>query len=162
MSKTITMPHGVGDMIRWRCDDDGKVHVSKIRRVACEVDRCGPVFTYFVRTRWKGQTVTASVTDADIIGSRRSSAVDTAEERTEADKAVDYVREHIDPDDLLIIKATVSKNLKSRYPTCYGIDTCGVEELLYEYGEEAGIAGDDGDEEWWSRYMELDDIFMRL
>ncbi len=65
--KTIELPYAVGDTIRWHCDDDGKVHTSKIQRIECEIDKHGPVFTYYVRTKWKGQTVEAGVTYGDIV-----------------------------------------------------------------------------------------------
>ena len=67
MAKTIELPYSVGDTIRWYCDDDAKVHTSKVQRIECEIDKHGPTFTYFVRTKWKGQIVTASVTYGDII-----------------------------------------------------------------------------------------------
>ena len=65
--RVIELPYAVGDTIRWYCDDDGKVHTSKVQRIECEIDKHGPVFTYWVRTKWKGHMVEAIVTAGDII-----------------------------------------------------------------------------------------------
>ena len=77
-------------------------------------------------------------------------------------EALEYVRENMDEDDLLIIQATVSKNLKNRQPAWYGVDYGIVERLLYEYGEEHNLIDEDADQEWWEKYGDIDDILVKL
>ena len=84
------------------------------------------------------------------------------EERTTLDNALDYVREQLDSDDLAIIRAKVSKNMKERCSAWYGVDYAKVEELLYEYGEDHDLIDENADEEWWEKYGDIDDILIKL
>ena len=77
-------------------------------------------------------------------------------------EAIKYVRENMDEDDLLIIEATVSKNLKNRQSVWYGVDYGIVERLLYDYGEEHNLIDEDADQEWWEKYSDIDDILCKL
>lgn len=63
----MKLPYKVGDTIRWRCDDDGKVHQSKIEFINCEIDKDGPTYDYHVHSYVKGCYQTACVTNADIV-----------------------------------------------------------------------------------------------
>jgi hypothetical protein len=76
--------------------------------------------------------------------------------------ALDYVRKEMDSDDLAIIRAKVSKNMKERCSAWYGVDYAKVEELLYEYGEAHDLIDEDADEEWWEEYGDIDDILLKL
>ena len=84
------------------------------------------------------------------------------EERTTLDEGLDYVREQLDSDDLAIIRAKVSKNMKERCSAWYGVDYAKVEELLYEYGEDHDLIDENADEEGWENYGDIDDILIKL
>ena len=78
-------------------------------------------------------------------------------ERTALDDGLDYVREQLDEDELLVYKATVTKNLNHRMPATEGLDDAKVIDLLEEYG-----ADNDLDEGWWETYGDIEDVFMQL
>jgi hypothetical protein len=80
------------------------------------------------------------------------------EERTTLDDGLDYVRGELDrADELLIYKATVSKNLDHRLPAATGLDDGKIIDLLEEYGEDNDLP-----EGWWEEYGDIDDILMKL
>ena len=86
---------------------------------------------------------------------------DVSENEEESDdllgKAVDYVRDNMDEDDLAILRAECDKCYNSHIiPTFSTVDADQVRELLAEYGEENGL-----DEDWWEDYDE-DEILARL
>lgn len=57
----IISPYEVGDRVRWYCDDDAKVHTSKITAINIEIDKTGkPVFLFFTTLKWHGRTTPAS------------------------------------------------------------------------------------------------------
>ena len=35
----ITLPYGIGDTIKWKCPDDGKLHKSKIVGINIHIDK---------------------------------------------------------------------------------------------------------------------------
>ena len=73
-------------------------------------------------------------------------------------EALDYVRGELDrADELLIYKATVSKNLDHRLPAATGLDDGKIIDLLEEYGEDNDLP-----EGWWEEYGDIDDILMKL
>ena len=78
-------------------------------------------------------------------------------ERTALDDGLDYVREQLDEDELLVYKATVTKNLNHRMPATEGLDDAKVIDLLEEY-----VADNDLDEGWWETYGDIEDVFMQL
>ena len=79
-------------------------------------------------------------------------------EKTEIDKAVDYVLDNIDEDDLAIVKAEASRCYKQHLvPTEYIMDCSAVTDLLEEYGQENGLS-----EEWWSEECDIDVILNKL
>lgn len=71
--------------------------------------------------------------------------------------ALDYVSGQLDADDLIIIKATVSKNLNHRLPVNTGIDDGKVIDLLEEYGADNNMP-----EGWWQEYGDIEDILIKL
>lgn len=78
-------------------------------------------------------------------------------EHTELDDAMDYVRKEMDDDELIIYKATVSKNMNCRCPVGAGLDDGKIIDLLEEYGEDNGLS-----EGWWEEYGDIEDILMKL
>ena len=82
---------------------------------------------------------------------------DPEEERTTLDEGLDYVREQLDEDELLIYKATVSKNLDHRMPATAGLDDGKIIDLLEEYGEDNDLP-----EDWWEELGDIDDWLMKL
>lgn len=79
------------------------------------------------------------------------------DEKSDIDKAVDYVREQLDADELMIYKATVSKNLNHRMPATAGLDCDKVIDLLEEYGQENDLP-----EGWWENEGDIDEILTKL
>ena len=75
----------------------------------------------------------------------------------EMKEGLDYVRENIDEEELLIYRATVIKNLNHRMPVSEGLDDAKIIDLLEEYGEENGLS-----EGWWEEYGEIDEWLSRL
>ena len=79
-------------------------------------------------------------------------------EKTEIDKAVDYVLDNIDEDDLAIVKAEASQCYKQHLvPTEYIMDCSAVTDLLEEYGQENDLP-----EEWWREECDIDVILNKL
>lgn len=65
---------------------------------------------------------------------------DDEEEKSEIDKAVGYVRENMDEDDMAILKAEIDRCYKLHLiPAENVMDCCGVTDLLDEYAEENGL-----------------------
>lgn len=57
----IIAPYEVGDMVKWYCDDDGKVHRSKVTGLQIKVGKTGiPYFTFTTRIKFKGTMQDAS------------------------------------------------------------------------------------------------------
>lgn len=57
----ILCPYEIGDSVKWYCDDDAKVHTSKIRGIRIDIDQSGkPVFTFDTVIRHKGQAAQAT------------------------------------------------------------------------------------------------------
>ena len=79
------------------------------------------------------------------------------EERTTLDNALDYVREQLDADELMIIKSRVSYNLNHRLPAASDVNDGHIIDLLEEYGEENDLP-----EGWWEEYGEIDDWLLKL
>lgn len=83
---------------------------------------------------------------------------DENEERTDIDKAVDYVRENMDEDDMAILHAEMNKCYKMHLiPDEDVMDCSRVADLLDEYGEEHDLP-----ERWWEEYAEMDEILVKL
>lgn len=77
---------------------------------------------------------------------------------SELGKAIAYVKENIDEDDLACIKAEANKCWKQHLvPTENLIDCEAITDLLEEYGQE-----NDLDECWWEEYADIDEIIGRL
>lgn len=72
-------------------------------------------------------------------------------------KGLAYVREHLDPADMAIIKAMIDKNYQMHLNPGHGIDDSKVIDLLEEYGDNEDLA-----EGWWMEYGEIDDILLNL
>ena len=80
------------------------------------------------------------------------------EEKTELQKAIDYVRDNMDEDDMVILKATMNKCYSMHLIPSEGVMDCDkVVELLDEYGEENGL-----EERWWESECEIDEILCEL
>lgn len=80
------------------------------------------------------------------------------EEKTELQKAIDYVRDNMDEDDMAILKATMNKCYKAHLIPAENVMDCDkVVELLDEYGEENGL-----EERWWESECEIDEILCKL
>lgn len=90
----------------------------------------------------------------DEIAAIKPDAVDDSE----LGKAVLYVQENIDEDDLACIKAEANKCWKQHLvPTENLIDCEPVTDLLEEYGQEHDL-----DERWWEEYADIDEIIGRI
>lgn len=58
----ITLPYGIGDTIKWKCPDDGKLHKSKIVGIDTSINKYGGVDTeYQVNIMFKGSLSKAYV-----------------------------------------------------------------------------------------------------
>lgn len=90
----------------------------------------------------------------DEIAAIKPDAVDDSE----LGKAIRYVQENIDEDDLACIKAEANKCWKQHLvPTENLIDCEAVTDLLEEYGQEHDL-----DERWWEEYADIDEIINQL
>ena len=90
----------------------------------------------------------------DEIAAIKPDAVDDSE----LSKAIRYVQENIDEDDLACIKAEANKCWKQHLvPTENLIDCEAVTDLLEEYGQEHDL-----DERWWEEYADIDEIINKL
>lgn len=78
--------------------------------------------------------------------------------RTVIDKAIDYVREQLEQDELDEIRAQIDRSYRYHMmpSDCVTNDT-KVIDLLEEYGED-----NDMPEGWWEEYGDIDDILLRL
>lgn len=64
----IVAPYWVGDTIKWKCDDDGKVHTTKVTSLTIEVNANGkPLIHYATKMKFKGCVQTAYVSEYDIL-----------------------------------------------------------------------------------------------
>lgn len=80
------------------------------------------------------------------------------EEKSELDKAIDYVREQMDVDDMAILQAEINKCYKNHLvPNDNVMDCSKVIDLLEEYGQD-----NDMPEGWWMEEGDIDDILLRL
>ena len=79
-------------------------------------------------------------------------------EKSDIDKAIDYVREQMDKDDMTILQAEMNKCYKMHLiPNEDVMDCSKVIDLLEEYGQD-----NDMPEGWWMEYGEIDDILIKL
>lgn len=60
-------PYSVGDKIKWKCQDDGRVRTSTIKRIEITQNADNTEVTYFVTIKFKGVLTTASISEEDII-----------------------------------------------------------------------------------------------
>ena len=72
-------------------------------------------------------------------------------------EALDYVRKELDEDELVVYKATVSKNLSQRLPAYMGLDDGRIIDLLEEYGDEHDLP-----EGWWENEGDIDNWLLKL
>ena len=80
------------------------------------------------------------------------------EEKTELQKAIDYVRDNMDEDDMAILKAEMNQCYKAHLIPGEDVMDCEkVVDLLNEYGEE-----NDMEERWWESECEIDEILVKL
>ena len=81
------------------------------------------------------------------------------EERTELDKALDFVREQIGPVTRHYIRETATKNMEHRMPASGGIENTAdkIQDLLEEYGADNELS-----EGWWMEYGDIDDVLVKL
>ncbi len=90
----------------------------------------------------------------DEIANIKPDAVDDSE----LGKAIAYVKENIDEDDLACIKAEAKKCWNMHLvPTENLIDCEAITDLLEEDGQE-----NDLDERWWEEYADIDEIIGRI
>ena len=79
-------------------------------------------------------------------------------EKSDIDKAIDYVREQMDKDDMTILQAEMNKCYKMHLiPNEDVMDCSKVIDLLEEYGQDNDLP-----EGWWMEYGEIDDILINL
>lgn len=76
----------------------------------------------------------------------------TKENKSNLQQALDYVREQMDDDKLAVVRAQRNHNWVHRMLVQTDYDE-EIFDLLEEWGEEHGLS-----EEWWSAYVEFDDI----
>ena len=80
------------------------------------------------------------------------------EAKSRIKKAIEYIRENMDEDDMAILKASMNKCYKQHLIPDEDVMDCDrVIELLDEYGEENEL-----DERWWEEDTELSDILAEL
>lgn len=95
----------------------------------------------------------ASFVDYDI-----TDVNEETEAKSRIKKAIEYIRENMDEDDMAILKASMNKCYKQHLiPDEDVVDCDRVIELLDEYGEENEL-----DERWWEEDTELSDILSEL
>lgn len=107
---------------------------------------------------WIGDDPWFYVKDGHYMSHEFEAVNETGEsEHADLEAALDYVREQLDADELMIYKATVSKNLNHRMPATAGLDDGKIIDLLEEYGED-----NDMPEGWWEEYGDIEDVLMKL
>ena len=80
------------------------------------------------------------------------------EEKSELDKAIDYVREQMDEDDMAILQAEMNKCYKMHLIPNENVIGCDkVIDLLEEYGQDNDLP-----EGWWEEECEMDEILVKL
>lgn len=83
--------------------------------------------------------------------------------RTVIDKAIDYVRQQLEPDELAEIRAQVDRSYRYHMmPSDCVTSTDRVIELLGEYGKDYEDVSEDNAEDWWSPHIDIDDLLIRL
>ena len=83
---------------------------------------------------------------------------DDDEEKTDIQKAIDYVRDNMDSDEMAILKAEMNQCYKSHLTPAENVMDCSkVVELLDEYGQENDLP-----ERWWESECEIDEILCEL
>lgn len=81
-----------------------------------------------------------------------------SEEKSEIDKAIDYVKENMDEDDMAILKAEINKSYNMHLiPTENTVNCSKVIDLLEEYGQENDLP-----EGWWESECEISEILVKL
>lgn len=80
------------------------------------------------------------------------------EDKTDIDKAIEYVRDNMDEDDMAILKAEMNKCYKMHLIPAEDTMECSkVIDLLEEYGNENDLP-----ERWWESECEIDEILCKL
>lgn len=80
------------------------------------------------------------------------------EDDTDLKKAIRYVRDNMDEDDMVILKAEMNQCYKMHLiPTADVMDCSKVIDLLEEYGEYNDLP-----EGWWESECEIDEILLKL
>ena len=80
------------------------------------------------------------------------------EDKTDIDKAIEYIRENMDEDDMAILQAEMNQCYKAHLiPGENTMDCDRVVELLNEYGQENELP-----ERWWESECEIDEILCEL
>ena len=96
-----------------------------------------------------------SITDFDILEVNECETEDDEDQTLK--KAVAYVRERMDEDDMSIIHAQINKCYKQHLVPTFGLVDCdSVLSLLEEYGEEHELS-----EGWWEEYDD-DEILLNI
>ena len=84
--------------------------------------------------------------------------VNEEEDKTDIQKAIDYVRDNMDEDDMAILKAEMNKCYNAHLIPSEDVMDCDkVVELLDEYGQENDLP-----ERWWESECEIDEILCEL
>ena len=97
------------------------------------------------------------VVDVSVTDCEEDPMSEEDEERTLLDDGLDYVREQLDADELMIIKSRVSYNMNHRLPAASQVNDAKVIDLLEEYGEDNDLP-----EGWWMEQGDIDDILLKL
>ena len=85
-------------------------------------------------------------------------AVNECEEPTGFERALEYVREQLEPETLAVIRAQVDRSYRYRMaPSDCVTDDGKVIDLLEEYGQDNDLP-----EGWWESECEIDEILMKL
>lgn len=104
-----------------------------------------------------------SVLDYEIVEVSESEDDDAEDGKTEnnettLDKAIRYVRDNMDEDDMAILHAEMNKCYKMHLiPDNDTMDCSKVIDLLEEYGQENDLP-----EGWWESECEIDEILVKL
>lgn len=72
-------------------------------------------------------------------------------------KAVDYVIENLESEDITIICAMIDKNFNHHMNPSYDIDDTKIIDLLEEWGEDNDLP-----EDWWMNECEMNDIVLLI
>lgn len=88
--------------------------------------------------------------------------VNEKDQKTLVDRGIDYVREHLEPEDLSVIRAQVDRSYRyNMSPSSCVTDHSKVIDLLAEFWEvEEG--GETDADCWWDPHIDFDDILKKL